>query len=221
MTGVEPPERRRRDDEWDVAYRGAPGWETGRPQPVVLRWAEAGALIGRLLDVGCGTGRHALLAAEQGAVVTGVDISRVAIERARLAAAGRELAVRFLVADARRLDGLGEQFDTALDSGTFHTFDDADRARYVAGLAAVVRPGGRLHLICFSERTPGAWGPRRVTEAELRTAFADGWTTESIEPAIFELAPGTPVGEAQAWAATFRRAHPRRGAVTATEPRRR
>lgn len=201
----EPVERRRRDGEWDVAYRGAPGWEIGRPQPVVLRWAEAGALTGRLLDVGCGSGANALAAAVRGGLVTGVDISRVAIERARAAAAERGVAVRFLVGDARELDALGEQFDTALDSGTFHTFDDADRARYVAGLGSVVRPGGRLHLLCFSEHTPGGWGPRRVTRDELRAAFADGWTPESVERATFELAAGSPVPQAEAWAAVFRR----------------
>lgn len=199
------PEGRWPDDAWDRAYRGAPGWEIGRPQPVFRRLAEAGALTGRLLDVGCGSGHNALLAAEHGAQVTGVDISAVAVERARAAAHARGLSVRFVVGDARRLAGVGERFDTVIDSGTFHTFDDADRARYVGGLAAVVRPGGRLHVVCFSERTPGDWGPRRVGEQELRDAFAQGWTAESVERATFDLAPGSPVPQAQAWAATFRR----------------
>jgi SAM-dependent methyltransferase len=201
----ELPEGRWPDDAWDVAYRGAPGWEIGRPQPVFLRLAAAGALSGRLLDVGCGTGHNALLAAAHGAEVTGIDISALAIERARAAARGRRLAARFVVADARRLGLLGERFDTVIDSGTFHSFDDADRARYVAGLAAVARAGARVHVVCFSERTPGDWGPRRVTERELREAFADGWTAESIERATFDLAPGTPLAQADAWAATFRR----------------
>jgi SAM-dependent methyltransferase len=204
------PEGRWPDDAWDAAYRGAPGWEIGRPQPVFLRLAEAGALTGRLLDVGCGTGHNALLAAECGAEVTGLDISALAVERARAAARERGLAVRFVVGDARRLEDLSERsdtarFDTVIDSGTFHSFDDADRARYLAGLAAVVRPGGRCHLVCFSERTPGDWGPRRVSEPELRAAFADGWTADEIQRAVFDLAPGSPVLQAQAWAAAFRR----------------
>jgi SAM-dependent methyltransferase len=200
------PEGRWPDDAWDVAYRGAPGWEIGRPQPAFARLAEIGSLSGRLLDAGCGTGHNALLAAEHGAEVTGVDISVLAIERARAAAAERGLPACFVVGDARRLEDFGEQFDTVIDSGTFHSFDDADRTRYVAALAAVVRPGGRVHLVCFSEQTPGDWGPRRVNRDELRGAFADGWTAESIERATFDLAPGSPVAQAQAWAATFRRA---------------
>jgi SAM-dependent methyltransferase len=201
----EPAARRRRDRDWDDAYRGTPGWDIGRPQPIFVRLAEGGALTGRLLDVGCGTGQNALLAAEHGADVTGVDISPLAVERATAEAGRRGLAARFLVADALRLDALGEQFDTLIDCGAFHTFDDADRGPYVASLSAVTRPGGRLHLACFSDRMPGDWGPRRVTEAELRAAFADGWTAESVEPAAFDLAPGLPVPQAQAWSATFRR----------------
>lgn len=199
------PEHRGPGNDWDDSYRGSPPWDIGRPQPPFLRLAESGALTGRLLDAGCGTGQHSLLAAEHGAEVTGVDISARAVERARSAAAERGLAVRFVVGDVRRLDELGEQFDVVIDSGTFHTFDDADRARYVASLAAATRPGGRYHVVCFSERTPGDWGPRRVTEAELRSAFADGWTAESVEPAVFDIASGAPVDAAEAWAAAFRR----------------
>jgi len=94
------------------------------------------------------------------------------------------------------LADLGEQFDTVLDSGLFHVFDDERRERYVTSLAAVVRPGGRVLLACFSDRQPGDWGPRRVRQAELRDAFADGWDIESIEPARFQTNLEPPVAEA-------------------------
>jgi SAM-dependent methyltransferase len=45
---------------FDAAYHGTPPWEIGRPQPALAELAEAGALRGRVLDVGCGTGEHAL-----------------------------------------------------------------------------------------------------------------------------------------------------------------
>jgi len=191
--------------EWDEVYTGTPPWDTGRPQPVFVALADAGGITGRVLDVGCGTGEQAMLAAAHGATVTGVDLAPRAIEAARAKAADRGLAVRFEVGDALHLDRLGEQFDVVLDSGVFHVFDDADRPRYVASLAAVVRPGGRYHLLCFSERTPGDWGPRRVTEQELRASFADGWAVERIEPAVFELAEGSPLGPVDAWFATIAR----------------
>jgi hypothetical protein len=82
---------------------------------------------------------------------------------------------------------LGRTFATVIDCGVFHVFDDADRFRYVASLAAVLEPGSVLHLLCFSEHTPGTTGPRRVTQAEIRAAFADGWTVERIQPSRLEV----------------------------------
>ena len=147
---------------WDGAYTAsAPApWDIGRPQPAFVRLAEQGRLSGQLLDSGCGTGEHTLLAARHGADALGVDLSPRAIELARAKAAGSGLAVRFEVADATELAGTGLSFDTIIDSGVFHVFDDPDRSRYVASLAAVLRDGGHCHLLCFSERQPGTCGPR-------------------------------------------------------------
>jgi SAM-dependent methyltransferase len=192
---------------WDSAYEAgsrAP-WDIGRPQPAFVRLADSGLLGGRVLDAGCGTGEHALLAAARGADVVGVDISSRAIEQARHKAAERGLAVRFQAADALSLGGLGLTFDTVIDSGLFHVFDDADRARYVTSLASVLRPGGTCYLMCFSERQPGALGPRRVRQEELRAAFSDGWAVTSIVADVFEVNPGLGTPVAQAWLATIGR----------------
>lgn len=172
---------------FDAAYVGTPPWDIGRPQPVFAALADARALRGRILDVGCGTGEHVLMAVERGLDATGVDAAPTAIARARRKAEDRGLDARFLRWDALELADLEERFDTVLDSGLFHVFDDEDRGRYVRSLAAVLRPGGRYLGCCFSDREPGSWGPRRVTEAELRAAFADGWRIEAIEPARFEV----------------------------------
>jgi SAM-dependent methyltransferase len=194
---------------WDDAYAGgdlpAP-WDIGRPQPEFARLAEAGLLTGQLLDAGCGTGEQTLLAAQYGADAFGVDISPRAIEQAQAKAAERDVPAQFEVANVLYLGELGRAFDTIIDSGVFHIFDDADRARYVISLAGVLRPGGHCYLMCFSEHQPGAFGPRRVTQAELRAAFADGWVVSSIHAATMEINPGLPTPTVQAWLADIQRA---------------
>ena len=129
---------------WDEVYAASvpPPWDIGRPQPAFVRLAEQGLLSGRVLDSGCGTGEQTLLAAAHGADAVGVDVSGRAIQRAKDKAAERGLVTRFEVGDALRLGDLGLMFDTIMDSGVFHVFDDENRARYVASLASVLRPGG-------------------------------------------------------------------------------
>ena len=172
--------------QFDDLYDGTPPWDIGRPQPVFTQLADSDAIRGRVLDVGCGTGEHVLMAAERGLEVTGVDLAPKAIAAARRKAAERGLDPRLLVWDALRLDELGERFDTVLDSGVFHVFDDAARERYVTSLGSVLVPGGTYLMCCFSDRQPGDWGPRRVAEAEIRDAFAAGWSINSIERAHFD-----------------------------------
>jgi hypothetical protein len=80
--------------------------------------------------------------------------------------------------------------DTVIDSGLFHVFDDEDRARYVTSLATVLRSGGSCYLMCFSDRQPGDWGPRRVRQDELVAAFAEGWNVTDIAADTFAINRG-------------------------------
>ena len=158
---------------WDAVYVAdePPPWDIGPPQPVFTRLAEQGLLRGRLLDAGCGTGENTMMAAARGADALGVDVAPAAIAKARGKAAERGSTARFEVADVLDLGRPGQAFDTVVDSGVFHVFDDGDRARYVASLAAVMRPGAICYLMCFSDRQPGTMGPRRVSQDELAAAF--------------------------------------------------
>ncbi len=193
--------------DWNDSYTGAQPapWDIGRPQPVFVGLAEEGRFAGRLLDAGCGTGEHTILAAKSGAEATGVDIAPEAIRKARAKADARGVRVGFEVADSRDLASLGQRFDVIIDSGLFHVFGDDDRASYVASLGLVLEPGGTCYLMCFSDRQPGDQGPRRVRQEELREAFADSWTISSIDAAAFEVNRSFGTDSAQAWLATIRR----------------
>jgi SAM-dependent methyltransferase len=188
-------------EEFDAAYAGTPPWDIGRPQPAFARLAEAGGLRGRTLDIGCGTGEHALMAAGLGLTATGLDAAPTAIGIARRKAEERKLEARFIVADALDLMGLGEDFDTVLDCGLFHVFNDPDRARFVESLHDIVARGGTYYMLCFSDRQPGDWGPRRVGQDEIRSAFADGWRVTSIDATTLDITISPEV--VQAWLSTI------------------
>jgi SAM-dependent methyltransferase len=194
--------------DFETAYTGRAPWDIDKPQQALVEVAER--IQGSILDAGCGTGENALYLASLGHKVTGIDFLAEPIERAKQKAAERGLKATFLVMDALALKSLPEGFDSVIDSALFHVFNDADRQRYIDGLATVLRPGGRLFLLCFSDEEPGTQGPRRVSRLEIEEAFADGWTIETIETIRFEVrsdledlrfSPGGP----KAWFSTIRR----------------
>ncbi len=171
----------------DDLYRTPPPWDIGRPQPAFLALADSGAIHGRVLDVGCGTGEHVLLCAGRGLDVTGVDLAATALRTAETKARDRGLAARFLHQDARQLADLGESFDTALDSGLFHIFGEGDRLTFVDSVRSVLRPGGRYFVLCVSDQQPGTEGPHRIARDEITAAFASGWWIDSVEPSTIDI----------------------------------
>jgi cyclopropane fatty-acyl-phospholipid synthase-like methyltransferase len=193
----------------EAMYAGQAPWDIGKPQKPFIDVADR--ITGTVLDAGCGTGDTALFLAGRGCKVTGIDFLEVPIQRAQRKAAERGVQATFLVKDALTLKDWTERFDNVIDSGLFHVFSDEDRLRYVEGLATILKPGGRLFLMCFSDEEPGTQGPRRVSKKELHAAFAEGWSIESIEPRQVEVRPDLKdvsfsEGGPMAWFVVVRRA---------------
>ena len=197
-------------DLFQQMYQGQAPWDIGRPQPAIIKLAEAGKIRGSVLDVGCGTGENILYLAAQGHESWGLDFVPVAIQRAKAKAAQRGIDAHFVVGNALELNNLGRQFDTVIDCGLFHTFTDEERPTFVKGLGEVLGSGGLVYILCFSDEEPGTEGPRRITQQEIRDSFQKGWQVKQIEPIRFESAerPGrmafTPGGP-KAWLATIER----------------
>ena len=168
---------------WDASYHDGPApWDTGAPQPRVVRLAAEGAFAGAVLDAGCGTGDNTLHIAALGLPVLGVDVAETALAIAREKAEARGIAVEFAAADALQLQRFGRMFETVLDCGLFHTFDGDERPLYVASLASVTEHDGTLYVLCFSDEGPDT-GPHPVSQEELRAAFnaSSGWDVAAIE----------------------------------------
>lgn len=187
---------------FDTAYEGRPPWDIGRPQRAIVELAEAGKIVGSVLDVGCGTGEHALYLAERGHDVVGVDLAPRAIELARAKAAERGSRADLRVWDALRVDELGRTFDTAIDVGMFHTLSDEERPRYARSLHAAIVPGGHAFVLCWSERNAWGYGPRHVTHMELLGTFERGWDVQVDASELETILDGDAV---HAWLAELTR----------------
>jgi SAM-dependent methyltransferase len=136
----------------------------------------------------CHLGTDTLSLARLGARMTGVDLSERSLEYAARLAEDTGAEIDYHRADVYdAVDALGaERFDLVYTGiGALCWLPSIDRwAGVVAGL---LRPGGRLFLLCFSDREPGEAGPRRVSRKEIEDAFAEGWEVESIQPSRFEV----------------------------------
>jgi SAM-dependent methyltransferase len=180
-----------------LAYRfGFTPWEQAGvgfgPQLASLLDREEAGLsrpFGKALDVGCGTGAHAIELTRRGWQVTGVDAVSKALDAAREKVTDADAGVRFLEGDATRLeDSVGTGYRFLLDVGCFHGFKPAQRREYARGASTVTDPGGTLLMFAFG---PGRRGPlpRGVAKEEIVAAF-DGWELSGDEAADTAGMPG-------------------------------
>ena len=170
---------------FEPLYAGLAPWDIGHPQAAFAELIHSKKIFGKVLDVGCGTGENALFFAQNGCSVVGVDASPTPVRRAKEKARQRGLGVTFMLYNALELKGIGEPFDAIVDCGLFHVFDNEDRQKYVQSLTAVSKKGTHLFLLCFSEDETRE-GPRRVSQADIRSAFEPQWCVKEIKATRFE-----------------------------------
>jgi SAM-dependent methyltransferase len=193
--------------DWNARYaEGNLPWDTGATDEHLVASVRTGAVTpGRTLEVGCGTGTNALWLAAQGFDVLGVDLSPLAIDKARAKAAATSAErCRFDVLDFLVAEPAGGPFDFVFDRGCFHVFDDsAVRAQFAARVAALLAPGGQwLSLIGSTEGPPRDSGPPRRTAGEVMAAMEPVVEVVELRSIYFEALIESP---AKAWLCRARR----------------
>lgn len=177
---------------FESIYRQTPPWEIGGPQPALETLMDELPPSGPVLDVGCGSGDHAIALARRGLQVLGVDVVEAAIAQARAKAQAlpAELAalLEFQVADALRPSLLGRRFGAIVDSGFLHLFEPEIGDRFADELAASLRPGGRYYLLAFAVEFAIPNVPRAVSQEELQARFTPerGWRILALREALFQ-----------------------------------
>jgi ubiquinone/menaquinone biosynthesis C-methylase UbiE len=154
-------------------------------EPFALQFAQAAiASLGlsaghAVLDVGAGCGGAALAMADQGLRVTAIDASAGMVERIKARAADRGVAIDARVMDGQALQLADASFDAALSVLGIILFPDA--ARGLAEMRRVVRPGGRVAVVTWTQ--PQSY----ELAAELRAASQTVWPEQQPAPLPAQL----------------------------------
>ena len=185
--------------EWDARYSESDGarW-SGRPNGRLI--AEVAALKpGLALDVGCGEGADAIWLARSGWTVTAIDVSDVALSRAREAAERAGAAVEWVRGDALQTPFAAGSFD--LVSMQYPALPRAAGEDAVRTLLDTVRPGGMLLAVYHDlddehrehMKSRGIDPADYVGVDDLARLLGDDFTVElqAVEPRI-DPPPGTP-----------------------------
>ena len=157
--------------KWEDRYRtGDTPWDTGRPSSELTRVvAEERIQPCRAIDLGCGTGTNAVWLAQQRFDVTGIDLSSLAVDRARARAADAGVRVRFLTADVLHPPALGVPFSFFFDRGCYHVVRRTNLDAYLHTLEEATQPDAVGLILAGNAREPQDPGPPVVHEQEMRS----------------------------------------------------
>jgi len=149
---------------WDKMYQlpleNIP-WEIQAPPAELVELIDSGELKGgKALDIASGTGNYSFYLAQHGFEVTAVDFSKKALEIGEKNNQKLKLPVTFKFADVTQIEEAlpGDQFDFILDYSILHHLDPKVTDSYAKQVANLLKPGGKLLLVCYSDKDQFAQG---------------------------------------------------------------
>lgn len=152
-------------------------WNSEEPPEELVELVEGRGLEPcRALDVGCGTGNYTIYLASKGFDAVGVDISSLAIRKARVKTAKRNVNCQFYVADFLNTENLrnvvGTSFDLVMDYGCFHSVSKQDRGPYLRSLKSLTHRGNLYLLWSFHPKSTSFCGRIGVDPKEVEDLFS-------------------------------------------------
>ena len=139
---------------------------------------------GKALDLGCGSGLHAVTLAQRGWDVTGVDLIGKALDRARRRAAAAGVSATFVHADVTQLptDTVGSGFDFFLDIGCFHGLDAQNRRPMARSVSARATPEATLVMLAFGKPVGPPFMPTGAKRSDIEEAYLDWAVVDVLKP---------------------------------------
>lgn len=136
---------------------------------LLARWKKSRRSRIRMLDLGCGMGRHSLLFAENGFEVTALDSSESGLRKLEASAAERGLEIEVVHADLTKLPFDDGSFDAVLAYHSIYHVDSEGIVAAISELHRVMRPGAEVYVTFNSKSNPTYADPRnQVVDANVR-----------------------------------------------------
>ena len=176
--------------DWDTYYKennveDMPWYESNLDPDLKNEITFRNLTSGKFLDLGTGPGTQAMQLSNQGFEVTGSDLSKSAIEKAKKLFQ----KVNFVVDDFLNSNLPENEFEFILDRGCFHVFDIKQRPNYVTQIKRILGKNGILFLKCMSieeKDLPEDKGPHKLSKSELTQVFSNDFEVENIKDTVYQ-----------------------------------
>ncbi|MEK6590314.1 MAG: class I SAM-dependent methyltransferase [Nitrospinota bacterium] len=176
---------------FEEAYKtGEHGWPTEGPSRSVVRflkYIKRGMPRGKVLDIGCGEGRHTIFFAENGFDAYGIDMEPLAIGRANkfARAKGVKRHTHFIVADALNLPFLKSNFNIAIDYGCLHHIKKSDWKTYIENIKMILKEDAFFILSVFTTKFKHYEGDKRKRKWIIHKNHYDHFFTKGDLKQLF------------------------------------